>query len=170
MKKTQNLTEGSVFKQLILFALPFLASNIVQSLYNVADMLIVGNFSGPASMSGVNIGGQVTFILTNLIMGLCTGGTVLVAQAIGAKDKESVEDTIATLITGLMVAGVVVTAVMLVFKDPVLRLIQTPAESFAEASDYLWVTMLGVIFIFAYNALSAIQRGMGDSKRPFYFV
>ncbi|MBQ7086235.1 MAG: MATE family efflux transporter [Clostridia bacterium] len=170
MKKTQNLTEGSVFKQLILFALPFLASNIVQSLYNVADMLIVGNFSGPASMSGVNIGGQVTFILTNLIMGLCTGGTVLVAQAIGAKDKESVEETIATLITGLMVAGVVVTAVMLVFKDPVLRLIQTPAESFAEASDYLWVTMLGVIFIFAYNALSAIQRGMGDSKRPFYFV
>ncbi|MBR4878215.1 MAG: MATE family efflux transporter [Clostridia bacterium] len=170
MKKTQNLTEGSVTKQLILFAIPFLASNIIQSLYNVADMLIVGNFSGSISMSGVNIGGQVTFILTNFIMGLCTGGTVLVAQAIGAGDKESVKETISTLITGLVIAGLVITGVMLFLKDPVLRLIQTPAESFSEASDYLLVTMLGVIFIFAYNALSAIQRGMGDSKRPFYFV
>ena len=170
MKNTKNLTEGSVAKQLILFALPFLASNIIQSLYNVADMLIVGNFSGTISMSGVNIGGQVTFILTNFIMGLCTGGTVLVAQAIGAGDKESVKETISTLFTGIAISAVAITAVMIFLKDPVLRLIQTPAESFSEASEYLLITMLGVIFIFAYNALSAIQRGMGDSKRPFYFV
>ena len=170
MKNTKNLTEGSVAKQLILFALPFLASNIIQSLYNVADMLIVGNFSGSISMSGVNIGGQVTFILTNFIMGLCTGGTVLVAQAIGAGDKETVKETISTLFTGIAISAVAITAVMIFLKDPVLRLIQTPAESFSEASEYLLITMLGVIFIFAYNALSAIQRGMGDSKRPFYFV
>ena len=169
-KNKHNLLEGSVAKNLILFALPFLASNIVQSFYNVADMLIVGNFSGTVSMSGVNIGGQVTFILTNLIMGLCTGGTVLVAQAIGAKNKESVSDTIATMVTGLVLSGVVITVVMLMFKDNILQLIQTPAESFSEASDYLTYTMLGVVFIFAYNAFSAIQRGMGDSKRPFYFV
>ena len=81
----RDLTEGSVVKQLILFALPFLASNLVQSFYSVADMLIVGNFSGNISMSGVNIGSQITFILTNLVVGLCTGGTILIAQAMGRK-------------------------------------------------------------------------------------
>jgi Na+-driven multidrug efflux pump len=79
-----NLSQGSVFRKLVLFALPFLASNIIQSFYNVADMLIVGNFSGTSSMSGVNIGGQVTFILTNTVVGLCMGGTVLIGQYIGA--------------------------------------------------------------------------------------
>ena len=73
----RNLTEGSVTQQLILFALPFLASNLIQSLYSVADMLIVGNFAGNISMSGVNIGSQITFILTNIVVGLCTGGTIL---------------------------------------------------------------------------------------------
>jgi Na+-driven multidrug efflux pump len=75
-----NLSEGSVLKNLVMFALPFLASNIVQSLYNVADMLIVGNFCGAESMAGVNIGGQVTLILTNVVIGLCMGATVLIGQ------------------------------------------------------------------------------------------
>lgn len=92
-----DLSKGNVVRQLILFALPFLVSSIVQSLYNVADMLIVGNFSGTASMSGVNIGGQVTFILTNIVVGLCSGGTVLIAQYLGAKRQQDMKDTIATL-------------------------------------------------------------------------
>lgn len=73
----KNLSEGNVAKQLVLFSLPFLASNIIQSLYSVADMLIVGRFSGTTSMSGVNLGSQVTLILTNIVVGLCAGGTVL---------------------------------------------------------------------------------------------
>lgn len=166
----KNLSEGSVVKQLILFALPFLASNIVQSLYNVADMLIVGNFSGTVSMSGVNIGGQVTFILTNIVIGLCTGGTVLIAQYLGAGERRELDETISTLMSLLLAAAVLITSAMLILKNPVLRLIRTPAESFDEASRYLTVTVLGVVFIFGYNALSAIMRGMGDSRRPLYFV
>lgn len=166
----RNLSEGNVVKQLILFALPFLISNIVQSLYNVADMLIVGNFSGTVSMSGVNIGGQVTFILTNIVVGLCTGGTVLIAQYMGGKNERGIKETTATLMTMLIGAAVIITAIMLIFKDSVLRLIQTPAESFEESSRYLTVTVIGIIFIFLYNVLSAIMRGMGDSKRPLYFV
>ncbi|NCB05608.1 MAG: MATE family efflux transporter, partial [Clostridia bacterium] len=165
-----DLTEGSVFKRLIVFSVPFLLSNIVQSLYNVADMLIVGNFSGTASMSGVNIGGQITFILTNFVFGLCTGGTVMIAQYLGSGRREEMRKTIATLLTSLMVAALVITGVMLVFKDAVLTLIATPPESYQEASSYLQVTLVGIVFIFGYNALSAILRGMGDSKRPFYFV
>ena len=82
----KNLSEGNVAKQLVLFSLPFLASNIIQSLYSVADMLIVGRFSGTTSMSGVNLGSQVTLILTNIVVGLCAGGTVLIAQYLGVSD------------------------------------------------------------------------------------
>lgn len=165
-----DLSKGNVVRQLVLFAFPFLVSSIVQSLYNVADMLIVGNFSGTASMSGVNIGGQVTFILTNIVVGLCSGGTVLVAQYLGAKKPQDIEDTIATLMSTLLAAAVIITVLMLGLKNQVLSLIKTPAESFEEASRYLTVTVIGIIFIFGYNVLSAVMRGMGDSKRPFYFV
>lgn len=171
MNKFENdLAQGSVLKKLILFSLPFLASNIIQSLYNVADMLIVGNFSGTNSMSGVNIGGQVTFIVTNIVIGICAGGTVIIAQSIGAKDKKTTKETTSTLITLLTLLGIILTVVMIVFKDTFLQIIKTPPESFSEASNYLVVTSLGILFIFGYNALSGILRGMGDSKRPFYFV
>lgn len=166
----KNLSEGSVFKNLIVFAIPFLISNIVQSLYNVADMLIVGNFSGAESMSGVNIGGQVTFILTNLVIGLCVGATVLIGQYIGSGERDSLTKVISTIITLLVLISIVITPTMLIFKDPILRLIKTPAESYSESSSYLTVTVIGIIFIFGYNALSAILRGMGNSKQPFYFV
>ncbi|MDR2933559.1 MAG: MATE family efflux transporter [Oscillospiraceae bacterium] len=165
-----NLSEGNVLKKLVLFSLPFLASNIVQSFYNVADMLIVGNFCGPEAMSGVNIGGQVTFILTNVIFGLCVGATVLIGQYIGANNLEAMKKTTATLFSMLLIAAVAITGLMLIFKGPVLRLIQTPPESYAESESYLTVTVIGIVFIFGYNALSAVLRGMGDSKRPFYFV
>ena len=166
----KNLSEGNVAKQLVLFSLPFLASNIIQSLYSVADMLIVGRFSGTTSMSGVNLGSQVTLILTNIVVGLCAGGTVLIAQYLGAKRRKDMQETTATLLTTLTIAAVAITVLMLILKKPILHLIQTPAESFAEADRYLTVTVLGLIFIFGYNVFSAVMRGMGDSKRPLYFV
>ncbi|GHV70324.1 MATE family efflux transporter [Spirochaetia bacterium] len=171
MHKIQNdLSQGSVLRKLILFALPFLASNIVQSFYNVADMLIVGNFSGIESMSGVNIGGQVTFILTNTVIGLCMGATVLIGQYVGSGNQGALKRVTATIITMLAGAAVLITVVMLILKGPVLRLIRTPPESFAESDRYLTVTLIGVVFIFGYNALAGILRGMGNSKQPFYFV
>lgn len=171
MNKIGNdLSEGNVVKQLILFSLPFLGANIIQSLYSVADMLIVGQFSGTASMSGVNIGSQVTFIITNLVFGLCTGGTVLIGQYMGAKKEEDLKETMATLMTILLIAAIVMTIGMSLIKDPILHMIQTPKESYAESRSYLAITLLGLIFIFGYNVFSAIMRGMGDSKRPFYFV
>jgi putative MATE family efflux protein len=165
-----DLSRGNVLSQLVRFALPFLASNIIQSLYNVADMLIVGNFAGTGSMSGVNIGGQVTFILTNTVIGLCMGATVLIGQYLGAGNKEALRRCTATIITLLVILAVIITGGMLIVKGAVLRLIRTPAESYLESDRYLTVTVIGVLFIFGYNALAGILRGMGNSKQPFYFI
>jgi len=173
MKKTsieKNLTEGIVVKQLIQFALPFMLSNLIQTLYNVADMLIVGNYSGTIGISGVNIGGQVTFIMTNIVIGLTAGGTVIIAQYLGSGDRKNMRESISTLITFLLIASVAFTVIMLMLSDVILRLIQTPAEAYQQARDYLDVTLLGTVFIFGYNAFSAILRGLGDSKRPLVFV
>ncbi|AEF80433.1 MATE family efflux transporter [Leadbettera azotonutricia] len=169
-KIENNLSEGKVLNKLVVFAIPFLASNLVQSFYNVADMLIVGNFCGIESLSGVNIGGQVTFILTNTVIGFAMGATVLIGQYIGMGNRAALRRVTATIITLLTMAALVITVVMLLLKGPILRLIRTPEESFVESDRYLTVTLAGIIFIFGYNALSAILRGMGNSKQPFYFV
>ncbi|MEG6612257.1 MATE family efflux transporter [Pseudoclostridium thermosuccinogenes] len=166
----RNLTEGNVVKLLIQFALPFMLSNLIQSLYNVADMLIVGYYSGTAAISGVNIGGQVTFILTNIIVGLTVGGTVIIGQYLGSGDRKSVKETIGTLLTFLLIVGIAFTIIMLMVSDKVLWLLQTPEESYKQARDYLDITLLGTVFIFGYNAFSAILRGFGDSRRPFIFI
>jgi len=166
----QDLTEGSVAMKLAQFALPFLASSVVQSLYSFADMLIVGRFSGPISMSGVNIGGQVTLFLTNIVIGMCVGVTVLIGQHAGAGKQELLRKAASTALAILPLAAIALTVLMLVFKRPLLVLIQTPPESFAESDRYLSVTVSGLVFIFGYNAFSAILRGMGDSKHPFFFV
>lgn len=165
-----NLAQGNVARQLLRFAMPLLISNIIQSLYNVADMIIVGQFNGAVSMSGVNIGGQVTFLITNLVFGLAAGATVLIGQYIGSGRHEELEDTISTLFTTLLVVAGVLTALMFLFRGPILTLIRTPAESYSEAKNYLLITALGTVFIFGYNAFSAVMRGMGDSRRPLYFV
>ena len=171
MSKIENdLSKGNVFTKLVMFSIPFLASNIIQSSYNVGDMIIVGNFCGSASMSGVNIGGQVTLILTNTIIGLCMGGTVLIGQYLGAGNRMALKRVITTLITLLTILSLIITVIMLVLRKPILRLIQTPEEAFVESERYLVVTLTGIIFIFGYNALSAILRGMGNSKAPLYFV
>ncbi|MBH1940416.1 MATE family efflux transporter [Mobilitalea sibirica] len=168
--KQNNLSQGNVVKQLFLFALPFIISNMIQTLYSVADMIIVGQFSGTVSMSGVNIGGQVTMLMTNLAVGLSAGATVLIAQSVGAQKTEKLKKVIGTLLTSLMILAVVMTVTMLMLYGPILRLIKTPGESFPEAGRYLTVTSFGTLFIFGYNALSAIMRGMGDSRSPLYFI
>lgn len=165
-----NLSKGNVTTQLIKFALPFLVSNLIQSLYSVADMVIVGQFAGTAAMSGVNIGSQATMIITNIIFGLCVGATVLVGQYLGAGDRNAIKEVIGTLFTGLFILAGVITVIMLILTEPMLHLIQTPAEAFADAKSYFIITMLGTVFIFGYNALSSVMRGLGDSKNPLYFV
>ncbi len=171
MSTFQNdLTQGSVSKQLIRFSIPFLLSNIIQALYSVADMLIVGWYFGENGISGVSIGSQVTMLVTNLVVGFTVGGTVLIAQYFGAKKMEDVRESIGTLFTLLIAAAVVMTLVFSLLANPILELLRTPAESYADTYSYLIICLFGTIFIFGYNAVSSILRGLGDSKRPLYFV
>lgn len=102
----RDLTSGSVMRQLIVFALPFMASNLIQSLYNIADMLIVGRFVGKVGISGVNIGGQITFVMTNIAISICTAGTIIIGQYIGARDRQNANRTIATLFSFLLLLAV----------------------------------------------------------------
>lgn len=169
-KFENNLSKGNVFKQLVFFSLPFLISNLIQTLYSVADMVIVGQFAGTLSMSGVNIGSQVTFLITNMVLGLSVGATVLIGQYLGADDRDALKETIGTLFSSLFILAIVLTLAVHFLKIPLLRLIKTPEDSFSEAHSYFFITNLGTIFIFGYNALSAVMRGMGDSKNPLIFV
>lgn len=170
VKFENDLSKGNVASKLLRFATPFIISNIIQSLYNVVDLVVVGWFGNDASVSAVNNGSQLTFLATCLAIGISVGATVLIGQYLGAGDRESLKKTIGNLFVSLFVLAIVSTVLMVVFKDPLLRLVGVPEEAFDEASDYLLVTALGTVFIFGYNALSAVMRGMGDSKRPLIFV
>lgn len=169
-KFRQDLTQGSVGKQLIKFSIPFLLSNLLQAFYSVADMIIVGRLCGTHGITGVNIGSQINILVTGAAFGLAVGGTVLIAQYGGAKKFDEQRKTIGTLFTIYMILSVVFTAVMLLLGDTLLKLLKTPEVAFVEAENYYMICMSGLIFMFAYNVISAILRGMGDSKRPLYFV
>ncbi|HML48176.1 MAG TPA: MATE family efflux transporter, partial [Clostridia bacterium] len=123
----QDFTQGSIGSHLVRFSVPFLLSNLLQALYNVADMLIVGLFHGEAA--GVNIGGQITNVVVMLVSGLTVGGTVLVAQYFGARRHADVQKTIGTLFSTLAIAGIALSLIMLLFSDKMLRLLDTPQEA-----------------------------------------
>ncbi len=166
----QDLTTGSVSKNLIKFSIPFLLANTLQALYNVVNMVVVGHFAGPQSISGVNIGGQIMLLVMSLIIGFSIGGTILIAQYIGAKQYNEEKRVIGTLFSIFIIAAIVITAIMYIFCDPILRLLDTPAEAWSETRAYLHITIGGTIFVLGYNGISAVLRGMGDSKRPLLFV
>ncbi len=166
----RDLTQGSVTKQLIKFATPFLLSNLLQALYSVADMIIVGQFCGKSGITGVSIGSQINILVTGAAMGLSIGGTVMIAQYGGQKLFKEQRQTIGTMTTIYIILGIVLTVAMMFLCDPLLTLLKTPASAYSEAADYYNICMGGMIFMFLYNAISGILRGMGDSKRPLYFV
>ncbi len=169
-KFRQDLTRGSVSKQLMKFAIPFLLSNLLQAFYSVADMIIVGRLCGTHGITGVNIGSQVNILVTGAAFGLAVGGTVLIAQYAGAQKFDEQRKTIGTLFTIYMILAVICTVLMLLVCNPLLNLLKTPQSAYTETENYYKICMLGLIFMFAYNVISAILRGMGDSKRPLYFV
>ena len=169
-KFRQDLTKGSVTKQLMKFAIPFLLSNLLQALYSVADMIIVGYFRGAVGITAVNIGSQINILVTGAALGLAVGGTVMIAQYGGAHKFDEQRKTIGTLMTLYMLVAVAFTVIMLTFGKVLLDVLGTPKEAYTEAENYYNICMAGLVFMFAYNVISAILRGMGDSKRPLYFV
>lgn len=170
MNSNRSLIEGSIFKNLLSFALPFLFSNMIQCLYGAVDMAIVGWGSDSAGISAVSIGAQIIQIVFCLVVGLNMGGTILIAQYLGAKKERDIVETIGTMLSLFAIASVILTVVMFFVTTPILNLMQTPKEAFDQAKAYVLISSGGIVFIFGYNAVSAILRGFGDSTRPLVFI
>ncbi|MBD5475523.1 MAG: MATE family efflux transporter [Lachnospiraceae bacterium] len=166
----KNLTTGSVFKTLLYFSLPYLLAYFLQTLYGMADLFIIGQYNGVESTTAVSIGSQVMHMLTVMIVGLAMGATVMIGQAVGAGKKEQASLAIGNTITLFMILSVIVTAVLLLAVRPIVTVMSTPAEAVPGTVAYLTVCFIGVPFITAYNIISSIFRGMGDSKSPMYFI
>lgn len=166
----KDLTEGNVTKQLISFAMPFFIGQILQATYSVADMLIAGRFMGDYGIAAINNSSVVIMLITMLVNGFSLSGTVLVAQYVGAKKPEDAKKTIGTLFTIFIYVGICVTLLGQVVTKHVLSILNTPIEAVVEAERYLRICFGGTLFICGYNAVSAVLRGLGDSKKPLYFV
>lgn len=166
----RNLTTGSVLKNVIAFSLPYLLSYFLQTLYGMADLFIIGQFEGVAGTTSVSIGSQVMHMITVMLVGLSMGATVSIGQAVGGGDKKRMAADIGNTVTLFMGLSVVLMAVLLVFRQGIVSCMATPAEAVNGTFQYLTICFIGIPFITAYNIISAIFRGLGDSKSPMVFI
>ena len=170
IRMERNLTTGSVLGNVIYFSLPYLLSYFLQTLYGMADLFIIGQFEGVASTTAVSIGSQVMHMLTVMIVGLAMGSTVSIGQAIGGNDKRKASLDIGNTVTLFMMLSIALTIILLILADSIVSVMSTPEEAVAGTLDYLTVCFIGIPFITAYNIISSIFRGMGDSRSPMYFI
>lgn len=170
MPKQRDLTSGGIFKNILYFSLPFLLSYFLQTFYGLADLFIIGRYGSIADTTAVSIGGQVMHMLTVMIVSLAMGATVLIGKAVGGKKKGQKNMVIGNTTTLFILLSVVLTIVLLLCCTFLVRLMATPAEAVEGTTRYLLICFAGIPFITAYNIISSIYRGLGDSKSPMYFV
>ena len=164
-----DLTTGSVFRNVVSFSLPYLLSYFLQTLYGMADLFIIGQFEGVASTTAVSIGSQVMHMLTVMLVGLAMGATVSIAQATGG-DKKRTASAIGNTVTLFMLLSLALTALLLALRGGIVSIMSTPEEAVQGTLAYLTVCFIGIPFITAYNIIASIFRGLGDSKSPMYFI
>ncbi len=166
----RDLTQGSPMKQLVTFSLPFILANLLQQAYNIADMVIVGQFVGSAGLAAAAAGGELATLFLFFSMGFCNAGQIIISQHIGAGERDRVGDTIGTLTSFVFMVAVGFTVLSVIFCDQMIKAIKVPPESVGYAHDYCFIYFLGMIPVFGYNLVSAVLRGLGDSKHPFVFI
>ena len=166
-----DLTEGPIAKCLITFASPIVLAAIIQQLYSMVDLMVIGQFmQGSAGTIGVSTGGEIADLMTPVATSFGTAGQIYIAQLVGAKNKERIHSAMGTLLSLMLVAAAVFALVTFVFAEPLLHLINCPESGFAQARNYMRITALGIPFIFGYNAVCGVLRGMGESKAPMLFI
>ncbi|MCH5261938.1 MAG: MATE family efflux transporter [Lachnospiraceae bacterium] len=170
MNEKNDLTQGSVGKNLLLFALPYLLSCFMQTFYGMADLFVVGLYNGSETTTAVSVGSQVMHMLTVIIVGFAMGTTVRIGRSVGAKDDRAVTETVGTSIVFFAGFAVIITTALLICTRGIVQVMLTPAEAVTETRSYLTICFAGIPFITAYNVISSIFRGAGDSKSPMYFV
>ena len=166
----KDLTSGSVFKTILYFSLPYLLSYFLQTLSGMADLFIIGQFNAVESTTAVSIGSQVMHMLTVMIVGLAMGSTVLIGRTVGAKQIKQTAKSIGNSVTLFLSVAILITIILLLFVKPIVSVMSTPAEAVDGTISYLIICFIGIPFITAYNIISSIFRGMGDTKSPMYFI
>ena len=166
----KDFTQGNITKQLLVFAWPLFLSNLLQVVYNLVDMVVVGNVLGKVGISAVSVGGDISHLLTFIAMGYASAGQVLIARYVGARQTDRIGRFVGTMAGFLVVCALTVSVVALCLQDKLLRWMNTPEVAYEGAAAYSTICMVGLVFIYGYNVVSAILRGMGDSKHPFIFI
>lgn len=169
-KLGSDLTNGSVLFQLALFVVPLILANFVQQIYNTVDMMVIGQFAGNAGTVGVSTGGEVATLLTFAATGFGSAGQIYVAQLTGAKDAGKLNETIGTLLSFMFIISTVFAVICIVFSGTFLGWLNCPEEAVYQAKNYMQIVSLGIPFVFGYNAVCGILRGMGEGKRPLIFI
>lgn len=167
---TKDLTTGNVFRTLLSFSLPYFLSYFLQTLYGMADLYIVGQFNAVESTTAVSIGSQIMHMITVMIVGLAMGTTVSIGHETGAKNEKQVLVTIGNTVTLFLSLSVTAAVVLTLCIRPIVAAMSTPAEAVSSTISYLTICFIGIPFITAYNIISSVFRGMGDSKSPMYFI
>ena len=166
----QNLTTGSVFKTIVYFSLPYFLSYFLQTLYGMADLFIIGQFNGVAATTAVSIGSQVMHMVTVMIVGLAMGTTVMIGRFVGGRQEKQMRLAVGNTAILFMSLSIVCTFLLLGLVRPIVSVMSTPEEAVNGTVAYLTICFIGIPFITAYNIISSIFRGMGDSKSPMYFI
>ncbi|MCD7805971.1 MAG: MATE family efflux transporter [Lachnospiraceae bacterium] len=169
-KVGRDLTQGPIFMNLMIFALPVILANVIQQLYGMVDLAVAGKYVGSIGTVGVNTGGEMADLVLPIALGVATAGQIYIAQLVGAKDHESVKATVSTLLTLATLISVVLAVIMIVFSAPILHLLNCPEEAMGQARAYMIITAFGYPFVFGYNAVCGLLRGMGESKWPLFFI
>ncbi len=165
-----NLTEGPIMRSLLIFAIPIVLTNLVQQLYSMVDLIVIGQYVGNIGTVGVNTGGEMADLVTPVAMGFSTAGQIYIAQLFGAKADRKIKQTVGTLLSFMLIISVLLVFAAFFFHRPILELLNCPPEAIGQAGNYMMITALGYPFIFGYNAVCGILRGMGESKRPLFFI
>ena len=166
----KDYTSGPVARQLLGFAGPFMLSNLLQTAYNLVDMVVVGQFVGPAGLSAVGIGADLIHMYTFICMGFCNAGQVLISQYVGLKDRDAVSRTVGAMFTFILSLSLLISALGLAFAGRFMGWLNVPDEALVYCREYTVCCTVGLFFLVGYVMVAAILRGMGDSKRPMVFI
>lgn len=166
----RDLTVGPIMPMLLSFAAPMVLATVIQQIYGMVDLAIIGKFVGSIGTVGVSTGGELSDVMTPIASSFSMAGQIYIAQLVGAKETDRTKSAIGTLLTMMSVVALIFTTAAVVFYRQILEALNCPEEAFSAAASYMLITAAGMPFIFGYNAICAILRSMGESKRPLMFV
>ena len=168
--KNTDLTEGTVWKVILRFALPLLIGNLLQQFYNITDSIIVGQFLGKEALAAVSASFFIYYFIISFAIGVGSGTTVVISQLYGAKEYQKIQLAFSSFFIFMLVAGVVLSITGIIFAEPIFHLMNTPEEVIPQTVAYFQIYIGGTFLFMTFNSIISILRGMGESIRPMVFI